>query len=347
MTWLPLLLSDSSAALRYLVLKDLLARDSTDEELLELQALSLEDPIVSSLLHNQREDGSWDHSESLGLHMDTIRNTAQAMYRLGYLGLGKEHSSIQKAANYMFSQQLDDGAWPRGENGKLTFDHPQHGPVITPMQTAFPLRALAMCGYATDARVEKVYELLITYRAEDGSWPTYLSPDGKTSYQVVGYRQLPNSRFGCRTNSTSALTAFAYHPKRKNSDVAERVLDLLLARETRDRQFLGFEVARMVGIEPAHGYLTYYGRYDLSLILKLCWQIGATMEDPQVADLVKYLREIQGSYGLWEYLPNPQATRWVTYDLLQSLSRLDGTSEWFSTEPRTKYRSYPRKPKRY
>lgn len=348
MTWLPLLLGDSSSALRYLILKDLLSRDESDEEVLELKKLRLEDPIITSLINAQNPDGSWDSSEMLGLQLDSpIRNTAQAMYRLGYLGFQKDHPAIKKAANYLFTHQLENGAWSRGQNKDYSFKHPTHGSVISPMQTAFPLRALAMCGFATDSRAEKAYEWLIKYRAEDGSWPPYLSPDGKVGYQPVGYRQMPNSRFGCRTNSTSVLCALAYHPKRKNSDIAKRALDLLLARETQDRQYLGLEVARIIGIEPSHGYLTYFGRFDLSLILNLCWRIGATKEDSRVAKIVKYLQEIQSSFGLWEYQPNPQVTRWISFDILRSLLKLDESGDWISTEPRTKYKSYLRKPRRF
>ena len=65
-----------------------------------------------------------------------------------------------------------------------------------------------------------------------------------------------------------------------------------MARETRERQNLGFEVARMIGTESAHGFLTYYARFDVAMILDLCWRIGATKEDPRVADLIKYILEI-------------------------------------------------------
>ncbi|NHJ40944.1 MAG: terpene cyclase/mutase family protein [Asgard group archaeon] len=348
MTWLPLLLGDSSSALRYLILKELLSRDDNDEEVQELKKLRLDDPLITSINDAQNNDGSWDSSELLGLQLDSLlRNTAQTMYRLGYLGFNKEYPAIKKAANYLFSQQLENGAWSRSDNKNYSFKHTSHGEVISPMQTAFPLRALAMCGYATDSRAEKAYEWLLNHRAEDGSWPPFISPDGKVGYQPVGYRQMPNSRFGCRSNSTSVLCAFAYHPKRRNSDEAKRALDLLLARETQDRQYLGLEVARIIGIEPSHGYLTYFGRFDLSLILNLCWRIGASKEDVRVTKIVKYLQEIQSTYGLWEYQPNPQATRWISFDILRSLSKLDETGDWISTEPRTKYKSYPRKPRRF
>ncbi|NPE07857.1 MAG: terpene cyclase/mutase family protein [Asgard group archaeon] len=348
MTWLPLLLGDASPSLRLLVLKELLHKDVDDKEIKELIRQQQKDPLITALLAIQQKDGSWSTSESLGLLLDSpIRNTSLAMIRLGYLGLQNDHPAIQKAAEYLFTHQFDDGAWPRQPGRVLHFIHPTHGPAITPKQTADPLFALAISGFAEDSRAEKAYEWLIEHRAEDGSWPTIFSPDGKIGYQPVGYRQLPNSRFGCRTNSTSALNAFAYHPKRRNTDVPKRVLDLLLSRETKDRNYLGFEVARIIGIEPAHGFLTFHGRYDLALILNLCWRIGATTEDPRVANMVKYLQEVQGTYGLWDYIPNPQATRWVTFDILRSLSHLDESGDWISTEPRTKYKSYPRAPRRF
>jgi hypothetical protein len=54
----------------------------------------------------------------------------------------------------------------------------------------------------------------------------------------------------------------------------------------------------------------------------------------------------QGVYGLWDVEP-PQAIRWVTFDLLRSLSRLDEAGDWVSLEPRTPFQTYPKQPRRY
>ena len=362
MTWIPLLLGDSSPSLRLLVLKELLNKGEDDNEVQELIKLQQQDPLISDLHKFQQRDGSWNVVDSLGLTMaNPILNTSQALCRLAYLGLDKKHPVIQKAAEYLFSFQLDNGAWPGVTNASMAlwmkettkkstepyFEHRHHGKVIAPGLTGFPLRSLAMCGYATDPRAEKAYDYLLSLLSPDGSWPYMISPDGDITYQVVGYRKMPNSRYGCRTNTSVVLNCFVYHPKRRKSEQAKRALDLLVARETRERQQLGFEVARMIGVEPAHGFLTYYARFDVAMILDLCWRIGATKEDPRVADLVKYFQETQGTYGLWEYEPKPQASRWITFDILRSLSRIDETGEWISTQPRTRYESYPRKPRRY
>jgi hypothetical protein len=347
MTWIPLLLADKSPALRYLVLKNLLNKDESDEEVQELQQLRMEDPIIKDILDIQQPNGSWNSSDRLGLNLqDSLRNTAQALIRLGFLGFDKTFPPIQKGAEFLFELQLESGSWPWKE-GKITFKHPTHGQVISPMITTFPLRALAMCGYAEDPRSESAYEYLLTLRTLDGSWPTYLSPDGKIGYQVVGYRQMPNSRLGCRSNSTGALTAFAYHPSRRTKLEMKKVLDLLLTRETQDRQSLGFEVARYVGFEQSHGYLTYYARWDIAHILNLCWRIGAPISDPRVTRIINFLEETKGTYGLWENVVKPEASRWISYDILYSLSKIDKDGDWLTTQPRTKYKSYPRAPRRY
>jgi hypothetical protein len=85
MTWIPLLLADKSPALRYLVLKNLLNKDESDEEVQELQQLRMEDPIIKDILDIQQPNGSWNSSDRLGLNLqDSLRNTAQALIRLGF-----------------------------------------------------------------------------------------------------------------------------------------------------------------------------------------------------------------------------------------------------------------------
>ena len=106
-------------------------------------------------------------------------------------------------------------------------------------------------------------------------------------------------------------------------------------------------MARLLGAEPMRGFLTHYARFDLAVILDLCGRIGASIEDPRVADLVQWVQQAQGPYGLWTYAPQPQASRWLTFDLLRSLSRLNASGDWLSTEPRTPFRSYSQPERRW
>jgi hypothetical protein len=221
---------------------------------------------------------------------------------------------------------------------------------MVPLQTAIPLRALAACGYSIDPRAERSYEWLLAKRLPDGAWPTGIAGAGARGGvygYVAGYRRLAHSRWGCRSNTTGSLICLALHDERRAGPEARRALDLLLGRETRERQPLGFEVARLIGAEPVRGFFTFFARFDLALVLDLCWRVGATLEDERVAALAQFVWELQGPYGLWDHPARPQASRWVTFDLLRSLSRLDKAGDWLSAEPRTPFQAYPSRVRRF
>jgi hypothetical protein len=102
--------------------------------------------------------------------------TALALTRLGYLGLDRSHPAVARGSEYLFARQRRDGSWPLGREESLT-DGNSEIPAkerysMMPLQTAFPLRALASCGYAADPRAESAYAWLLSQRLPDGAWPT-------------------------------------------------------------------------------------------------------------------------------------------------------------------------------
>ena len=344
MTWAPLLLADSSPCLRWRVLRELLGRSQDDPEVAELDRLRVSDPLVMDILSLQQSDGSWKNVDLSGVAtVSTLQATAQALLRLGYLGFGPDLPAVSRGAEFLFAQQQVDGSWLLPEGRQESEDHAGYS--MVPLQTSLPLRGLAACGYSTDPRAERAYEWLLAQRLEDGAWPTGWA-SGVHGF-VAGYRRLAHSRWGCRSNTTGALSCLALHPMRRSSLEAQRALDLLLGRETRDQFGLGFEVARLLGAEKLQGFFTTFARFDLAQMLDLCWRVGASLEDERIASMVAYVQSLQGSYGLWEYSTRPQVSRWVTFDLLRSLSQLDRASDWVSLEPSTPFKAYTRKFKRY
>ena len=344
MTWAPLLLADPSVCLRRLVLRELFQRPDSDPEVRELGDFRKSDPLVTSLLKLQRPDGSWGSGE-IGAKggVGHLQATALALSRLGYLGFDGKYPTVREAANFLFSRQRKDGAWSLPKERDDAEE--EGGYTMVPLQTALPLRGLVSCGYAADPRCERAYDWLLKQRLEDGAWPTGIAA-GNYGY-VAGYRKMPHSRWGCRSNTTGVLACLALHPERRSGAEARRALDLLLGRETHDRHALGYEIARLTGAETARGFFTFFARFDAVQILDFCWRIGATSEDERVADLIDFVQEQQGDFGLWEYSSQPQASRWITFDLLRSLARLDDTGDWLSMEPRTPFQTYPRKRRRY
>ena len=344
MTWAPLLLADRSPCLRMLVLRDLLDRPSDDEEIRELAELRETDPLVRDLLELQADDGSWQAvPPAQPGRGSVVRGTALALTRFGYLGFGPEYPAVRRGAEYLLSLQQEDGSWP------IPGTHPElkehEGYSMVPLQTAIPLRGLAACGYGTHAAAERAYDWLLARRLTDGAWPSGIA-SGTYGY-VAGYRRLAHSRWGCRSNTTGALHCLALHPTSRSTPAARRALDLLLGRETKEQHTLGLEMARLIGVEPARGFFTYYARFDIAFVLDLCWRVGASLEDARIAEAADFVRGLQGPYGLWRYAAHPQASRWVTFDLLRSLSRLDSSTDWLSEEPRTPFRAYPKRPKRF
>jgi hypothetical protein len=347
LTWIPLLLADPSPSLRLLVLRDLLNHPESDTEIQELQKLQPTDSRVKKFLALQEKDGSFRSGEGGGAVLGRIRMTAQALMGLGYFGLNPKHPAIEKGVEFLFSQQQADGAFPLVTQGAVldggrAADVKYHA---IPVQTALPLLGIAWAGYATDKRAEAAYEWLINEELPDGGWPS-----GRHESEYIfaaGYRRLPHSKFGCRTNTTAAVSALALHPTRRTSESARRGLDKLLAQEQFQAHTLGFEVARIVGAEPPRGGFTYFKRYDIGQMLDLSWRVGVNLDDPRVAESVKFVKDLQGPYGLWEYDRYPEVSRWVTFDLLRSLTRLDQESDWISMEPRTPFQAYPKKPRRF
>jgi hypothetical protein len=107
------------------------------------------------------------------------------------------------------------------------------------------------------------------------------------------------------------------------------------------------QAVRLAGAEPPSGFITFFARFDLALLLHLCAQIGADKSDLRVASLVDYVLAQQAPFGLWDYPSHPQVSRWVTFDLLRSLAHIEQNTGWESHEPQTPFQPYPKKNKRF
>jgi hypothetical protein len=337
-----MLLADPSPCLRALVMRDLLQRGPRDAELRELNSLRTLDPLVANLAALQRKDGSWSSGD--GAWRSTVSRiimTSHALYRLGFMGFDGEYPPVARGVEYLFSRQQKNGAWPISRS-----EEPEQDDLSSsPMQTALPLRAIAYCGYSLDPRAERAYQWLLEQRLDDGSWPTGYA-EGNLR-RVAGYRRLAHSSWGCRSNTTAVLQCLVLHPDLRSSTEARRALDLLLGRETREAHTFGFEVVRLLGAEAMTGFVSFFARFDPALMLDLAWRVGASREDDRVADTIAFAESLRGPYGLWEYPARPQCSRWITFDVTRSLSRLDGTSDWIAREPRTPFHPYPTRKKRF
>ena len=351
-----LLLADPSPCLRYRVLTELTGIDQKAtkngaeemqercREAEELRILREEDPFFSALVSTQEEDGSWKRlSNEEKAETGALKATSLALSRLALLGFTKEHPVVSRGAEYLFSRGLSDGSWPLTDAYESDVERERYSEV--PLQTALPLRGLAEVGYAEDPRAEKAFEWLLSRRLSDGAWPAGIASG--VYGRIAGYRKLPHSRWGCASNTIAALLCLAAHPVRGQSEAFRRPLDLLLCRETQERSFLGFDLARTLGAAPSGGFFTYYGRYDPVIALTLASRAGVPSDDPRMKQLLAFIDSLRNDCGLWRHPYSHGLSRWLSYTLLSLLHSHRELSDWFSLEPETPFRNYPVKRKRY
>jgi hypothetical protein len=314
-----LLLGDPSPSLQWRAAVELLGIAADDADVEASRAEIRDSAAVRSLL----------------VHLEAVlQRPSAAGYLLCQLAyLGYQGPELPAAVEAIFAHQQPDGSWTvRPDEGarpsrKVQPSARLDGPRFVTMQTVVPLRGIAAAGFATDPRAERGYEWLLRERLADGSWPAGPKADlggpGRPSPPEKEYRRLARGA-GCRSATTGAAACLALHPERRRSEVADIAVGHLLAHETRDRSAVGWEISRLVGLEPAMGQITFYATYDPAFLLDLASRCGVATDDRRLGDLVTWLESLRGPYGLWEHGAHPQLSRWLTFDLTCSLRRLTG-----------------------
>ncbi len=293
-----LLLGDPSPSLRWRAAVELEGATDADDEVVAWRA-------------------EIEHSKDIEALVARLEAAEGRPLAAGYLlcqlaYLGHHGPATAAAVDAIFASQQPDGSW------SVALD--DEGPRFVTMRTVVPLRGIAAAGFATDPRAERAYEWLLGARLPDGSWPSGPKADLEAQPEK-DYRRLTRG-LGCRSSTTGAVASLALHPERSRSEAARIGVDHLLARETREVSTLGWEVSRLVGLERAMGQVTFYVTHDLAFLLELASRCGVSPEDRRVRDLVAYLENLRGPYGLWQHPTHPQLSGWLSFDLESSLRRL-------------------------
>lgn len=153
------LLETENEAILYHVKKDLLNEEADPVEgLWELAH-------VKKILRKQQDNGSWKFAGKSKESIQVQENYAQVetFRQLGYLickyGLNKTHPSIEKAVEFLFKKQTEEGDI-RGI----------YGTQYTPNYTAMMLELIILAGYEDDPRVKKTLDWLLSVRQDNGGW---------------------------------------------------------------------------------------------------------------------------------------------------------------------------------
>lgn len=340
---LVLMLADPSACLRYRVLTEIIGYQADHREVAETAALRDSDPVLNNLLKLQNADGSWStlsSGQTSGFNKYTA--TSQALRLLAMLGFGPDFVSSKKAADFLFSGMQKNGSWKASEEG-MRDEGGKYKSVS--LQTSLPLQGLAAAGFAEDSRLDKSWQWLLEQRLPDGAWPSGIA--GNVYAYVAGYRRLARSRWGCRSNTSSAVLCLSMHPQLKNTEYLRKGLDHLLARESRDRKALGYDLARLTGRELLKGFFTFYARFDLLLLLEICAEAGVNTEDKRVLELIEFFKMEQTPAGLWIPPSYPDLAPWATLKILSAIKKISENTGWDGFSPSTPFSPYPKEKRRY
>ncbi|MFF0344344.1 hypothetical protein [Kribbella sp. NPDC004875] len=311
----PLLLGDPSPSLRWRVARELEGADDNDAEVVAWRAEIDRSTEIEGL------------TAELAAAADQPSTAAYLLCRLAHLGY--RGPAAATAVEHLFSLQQPNGSWSPPPSLRAGSDPgSSDGPRFVTMQTVVPLRGIAAAGFATDPRAERAYEWLLAVRLVDGSWPSGPKADlglaGHPAPPEKAYRRLPQG-LGCRSATTGAAACLALHPDRCHSEAARTGVSHLLARESRDTSTVGWEISRLLGLEPAMGQVTFYATTDPAFLLELASSCGFNTQDPLVETLATHLESLRGPYGLWEHPTHPQLSAWLSLNLESTLRHLEPT----------------------
>ncbi len=152
----PLLECHHEAILKF-VRRDLLDKTVSVEDLWPL-------PDPQKILRRQQPNGAWIYpGGKISIRTPENYNQLETYRNVGILveeyGFNRKHPAIQKAAEYHFSFQSQEGDF-RGIYGNQY--SPNYSSGITEL--------LVKAGYENDARIEKVFTWLLSIRQRDGGW---------------------------------------------------------------------------------------------------------------------------------------------------------------------------------
>jgi hypothetical protein len=294
------------------------SKDLLDEDLDQVQHL-WELKEAKRILRKQQEDGSWRYpnpkEEIRSLkgydQVETFRNLAILIEK--YL-LTKEHPAIERAAEFLFGCQTEEGDF-RGVYWNQ----------YTPNYSAAFMELLIKAGYHGDSRIALGIDWLLSIRQDDGAWlipfrtanlrlkeamsrPTPIKPDrGKPfSHMVTGV----------------VLRAFAAHSRYRKMPEALRAAELLATRIFKadsytDRKALEFWTR----------FSFPFWFTDLLSTLDSLSKLGVSVDHPQIREGVDWFINNQKKDGLWKLklvrgASDKSQNLWVNLVVCRTLKRL-------------------------
>jgi squalene cyclase len=292
-------------------------------DLLDEKGLGVEDlweiPEALKILKRQREDGSWKYPEkskyvySDQKGYDQLETFRQISYLIEKYSFNKNHPSIVKAAEYLFSFQTDNGDF-RGIYGT------QYATTYSPMISELLIKA----GYENDTRVLKSLDWLLQMRQDDGGWAIPLRTVDAKFLEVVQAEEViepdrtkPFSHLitGC------ALRALSAHPDYQKMPETTHAGRLLMSRFFKRDKY-----ADRSAVSFWTGFSYPYWFTDLLTSIDSLSKIGFSRDEPEIETALNWFINHQSNDGTWVKLKllrgqDKQQYLWITLQISRVFKR--------------------------
>ena len=319
---LPPLLSSGSEALRYFAKRDLLGEQvGPVSQLWQL-------PEAQRILRKQLIDGSCPRSgveQHHAVNYHLVETWRHFRFLVEQYGFTREHPQAEKAAEYLFSCQTEEG----DIRGILANQYATY-------YTGSIMSLLIQAGYADDPRIEKGFRWLLSMRQDDGGWSIPIIThkfDRATQYRLTSQHAepvLPDRSKPFSHNWTGmVLRAFAVHPEHRKSEAAKLAACLLASRFFQPDRYTSYKAA---GYWVRFEYPFWWN--NIVAALDSVSLIGLSRDNEQVSKALGWLIDHQGEDGLWKVSyarPNVRETdvakkretaAWVNLAICRVLKRL-------------------------
>ena len=251
-------------------------------------------PEAVRILKKQQTDGAWHRPGEIkhpAINYRLIETWRHFRYLVEQYGFTKEHPQAQKAAEFLFACQTQEG----DIRGMLANQYATY-------YTGAIMALLIQAGYADDPRIEKGFQWLLAMRQDDQGWTVPIVThklNRETLYRLTSEYAEPLKADRSKPFSHSCmgmvLRAFAVHPVYRNSEAARVAADLLKSRFFQPDAYTSYHAA------------SYWVRFEypfwwnnLVAALDSLAQIGLSKEDDQITKALEWLRDHQEKDGLWK-----------------------------------------------
>ncbi len=259
-------------------------------------------PEAKKLLKKQQSDGSWKSSSqkqlvNSGVKYPLVETWKQFRYLIEQFEFTKEHPAIEKAAEFLFSCQTQEGDI-RG------FLANQYAPYYTGAITALLIKA----GYVKDSRIEKSMKWLLDMRQDDGGWvigsPGMIGSPHLSTKEVNDLTSNKNretlklfdkSKPFSAAGTGMIIRAFAAHPVYRSSEPAIKAANLLKSKFFKKDNWSSYQ-------HPDNWIrfqFPFWWNNILTSLDSISW-IGIPKEDEDVQNALSWFVKNQEPNGLWK-----------------------------------------------